>query len=187
MGWHRGHGHGRGTLDEVFPRRGSAASTADSAGENDAAHSKNKTNDAKGERNGYKLTDRMIRDVPFVAETLKPGQDRDVDERTDQCDGGENDHGLRDALATVVSTTALARDVRCADENHDGPDATPSGGEDRENDVYGFEDDVHDGPNLKLFPCRVVPGHGRYSAIGRHVDDCHLLHRGWCLRCHDGC
>ena len=99
-------------MDEVFPRRGSAASTADAAGENDAAHSKNKTNDAKGERNGYKLTDRMIRDVPFVAETLKPGQDRDVDERTDQCDGGENDHCLRDALATVVSTTALARDVR---------------------------------------------------------------------------
>lgn len=172
---------------EVLPWWGSAATAADAAGENDATHSKSKTNYAKSERNGYKLTDRMIRDVPFVAETLKPGQDCNVNERTDQGYGGENDHCLGDALAPVVLTATLARDVRCADENHDGPDATPSGGEDGENDVYGFEDDVHDGPNLKLFPGRVSPGHGRDCVFRIHVDDRHRLHREWCVRCHDRC
>jgi hypothetical protein len=95
---------------------------------------------------------------------LKPGKESVVNERTILAVRGDNDYTLR---YTLAPSSLLTRDVRSPDENYAWSDAAPPGGKDRENDVYGFEDDMHDGPNLKLLPSGVSPGHRRYSALGR--------------------
>jgi len=72
--------HGLGS-DEVFPRRRSTASAADTTGEEDTSHSEKEAYYAEHERDSYELAIRMIRDVIIVAETLKPRKNRNVYDR----------------------------------------------------------------------------------------------------------